>query len=129
MFANSQSGGFDLCALDLCKTPPLGLPVVYANTTSGMQALPNVLTIFYGGGFVHNVNTHIPISSGDELGLMGGVVSGTVKGCSRHQTGSRSVIIQGAGITRMGTLSLANNMNGVGVRIIPSQTKIVILAG
>ena len=128
MYANSQAGGLDVCPLDICKIPPVGIPIPYTNIASGAQAIPNVTTILYGGGFVHNIDTVIPISSGNEAGILGGVVSGVIKGRSKHVIGSKTVIIQGGGVTRLTTPNMANGNNGVGSRLTPSQTKILIQA-
>jgi hypothetical protein len=128
MFANCQAGGMDLAPADVCKTPPLGIPVPYANQANGSEAIPNVPNFIYVGGPVHNMNTIIPVTHNDEPGSMGGVASGTVAALSRHVTGANTIIIQGAPITRMTSVNLPNAQNTAGTRIAPSQTKILILA-
>ena len=129
MFANCQAGGMDLAPADVCKTPPLGIPIPYPNQANGPEAIPNIPNIIYVGGPVHNLNTIIPVSHNDEPGSMGGVASGTVAAFSKHITGANKVIIQGAPITRMTSVNQTNANNTVGSRITPSQTKILILAG
>ncbi|HEY4082587.1 MAG TPA: DUF4150 domain-containing protein [Burkholderiaceae bacterium] len=129
MFANCQAGGMDLAPCDVCKTPPLAIPIPYTNIANGAEAVPNVPTIIYVGGPVHNLNTVIPVTHGDEAGSMGGIASGTVAAQSRHVTGASTIIIQGAPITRMSSVNLPNQQNTSGSRLSPSQTKILILAG
>lgn len=129
MFANCQAGGIDLSPADICKTPPLGIPIPYPNTANGSEAIPNVPHIIYVGGPVHNLNTLIPVTHNDEAGSMGGVASGMVAGPSRHVTGANKIIVRGAPITRMTSINLPNGQNTAGVRLSPSQTKILILAG
>lgn len=122
MFANCSAGGMALAASDVCKTPPLGIPSTYANIANKPEAVPNVPTIIYAGGPVHNLNTIIPMTHGDEGGSMGGVASGTVAALSRHVTGSGKVLIQGAPQTRLTDTNLPNNQNTAGQTVAPSQT-------
>lgn len=128
MFANSQAGGMDLAPCDVCKTPPFATPIPYPNMANGPEAIPNVPHIIYVGGPVHNLNTIIPVTHNDEPGSMGGVASGTIAALSRHVTGANKIIIQGAPITRMTSVNLPNLQNTIGIRIAPSQTKILILS-
>ena len=129
MFANSQAGGMDFTGNDVCKTPPVGVPIAYPNRANGNEAIPNVPNIIYVGGPVHNMNTIIPVTHNDEAGSMGGVASGTVKAQSKHVTGANTIIIKGSPITRMASVNLPNNQNTNGTRVAPSQGKILILAG
>ncbi|WP_211470867.1 DUF4150 domain-containing protein [Collimonas humicola] len=128
MFANCQAGGMDISAADVCKTPPLAIPVTYSNMANGAEAIPNVPNIIYIGGPVHNLGTIIPVTHNDEGGSMGGVASGTVAGMSRHVNGANTIITGGAPITRMTSMNCTNSQNAVGCRSVPSQTKILILA-
>jgi hypothetical protein len=127
MFANCQAGGQDLAPADVCKTPPVGIPIPYANIANGNEAIPNNPTIIWGGGPVHNLNTEIPVTHNDEPGSMGGVASGTVAARSKHVTGVNNILINGAPVTRMTSVNLPNNQNTNGNRISPSQTKILVL--
>jgi hypothetical protein len=121
MFANCSAGGIAIAPADVCLTPP-GIPVPYTNIANKTEAVPNVPTILYAGGPVHNMNTVIPVTHGDEPGSMGGVASGTVASLSRHVTGSAKVIIQGAPQTRMTDTNLPNSQNTAGQSVTPSQT-------
>ncbi|TCW77512.1 type VI secretion protein [Burkholderia sp. SRS-46] len=122
MFANCSAGGMAMAGSDVCKTPPIAIPISYPNIANKCEAVPNVPTIIYCGGPVHNLNTIIPITHGDEAGSMGGAASGTVSGLSRHVTGSGKVMIQGAPQTRLTDTNLPNNQNTAGQTIAPSQT-------
>jgi hypothetical protein len=127
MFANCQAGGQDLAPADVCKTPPMAIPIPYANIANGNEAIPNIPNIIWGGGPVHNMNTEIPVTHNDEPGSQGGVVSGTVMARSKHVTGKNNLLIQGAPVTRLTSTNLPNNQNTSGTRISPSQTKILVL--
>ncbi|WP_323123566.1 DUF4150 domain-containing protein [Burkholderia alba] len=122
MFANCSAGGMALSGADVCKTPPLAIPVSYPNIANKPEAVPNVPNIIYSGGPVHNMNTIIPVTHSDEGGSMGGVASGTVSAQSRHVTGSGKVMIQGAPQTRLTDTNLPNNQNTAGQTVAPSQT-------
>jgi len=129
MFANCQAGGMDQASSDVCKTPPIAIPIAYPNIANGNEAVPNVPHIIFCGGPVHNLNTIIPVTHQDEPGSMGGVASGTVAAQSRHVTGANTIIVSGAPSTRMTSVNLPNCQNTSGTRVAPSQTKFLILAG
>jgi hypothetical protein len=128
MFANCQAGGIDMAPSDVCKTPPWGTPVAYPNQANGSEAIPNVTTIIFVGGPVHNLNTVIPVTHSDEAGTMGGVASGIFAAQSKHTTGASTIVIQGSPVTRMNSVNLPNSQNTAGTRLSPSQTKILILS-
>lgn len=130
MFANAQMGGVDLAFPDVCLTPtPAGpVPVPYPNVTVGAMAIPNVPNILFGGTPAHNMATTIPMSNGDNAGVNLGVASGTVMGPCRHLTGAFSVLVKGMPATRLTSISLQNSTNAPGARLVPSQTKVLLLA-
>ena len=129
MFANCQAGGMDMALPDVCLTPsPLPIPVPYVNVAAGTMAIPNALNILFMGMPAHNMATIIPLTSGDNGGILGGVASGTVMGPARHLTASFSVLLKGSPATRLTSLSLQNSTNISGLRVQPSQLKVVMLA-
>ncbi|NCC39875.1 MAG: DUF4150 domain-containing protein [Gammaproteobacteria bacterium] len=130
MFANAQMMGTDTGFPDVCLTPsPVGpVPVPYPNIAMGPMAVPNVPNILFAATPAHNLGTTIPMTNGDNAGLATGVASGTVMGPSRHLTGAFSVLIKGMPASRMTSMSLQNNTNAPGCRVVPSQTKVLILA-
>ncbi len=130
MFANAQMMGTDTGFPDVCLTPsPAGpVPVPYPNIAMGPTAVPNVLNILFMGTPAHNLGTTIPLTNGDNAGLATGVASGTVMGPSRHLTGAFSVLVKGMPATRLTSMSLQNNTNAPGCRVVPSQTKVLLLA-
>lgn len=130
MFGNAQMMGTDTAFPDVCLTPsPAGpVPVPYPNIAMGPMAVPNVPNILFMGTPAHNLGTTIPMTNGDNAGLATGVASGTVMGPSRHLTGAFSVLIKGMPASRLTSISLQNNTNAPGCRVVPSQTKVLILA-
>lgn len=129
MFANSQGGGMDIAAPDICLTPIVTpVPVPYPNMAQGTLGISNALNILFMGFPAHNLATTIPITIGDNPGVNTGVASGTVMGPARHVMGANSVLLKGSPATRMSSPTLQNSTNAIGARVIPSQTKVLILA-
>jgi len=122
MFDNCSAGGMALASSDVCKTPPLAIPETYCNIAERNTAIPNIPTMLISGGPIHNENTIIPTTSGDEGGSEGGVASGTVSAQSIDVTGSGKVMAKGAPVTRLTDTNLPNNQNTAGQTVEPSQT-------
>ena len=49
-------------------------------------------------------------------------------GPSRHLTGAFTVLLKGTPATRLTSVSLQSSTNAVGMRIVPSQFKVLMLA-
>lgn len=131
MFANTQMMGMDMGVPDVCLTPtPAGpVPIPYPNIAMGPTAIPSQVKVLILGAPVHNLSTTIPMTNGDNAGVAMGVASGTVMGPSRHLTGGFTCIVVGAPVSRLTSTSLQNSTNIPGTRIVPSQTKVLVLAG
>ena len=129
MFANAQLTGTDLGFPDVCKTPmPAPVPVPYPNIALAPMAVKAVYKVIFGGGPAHNLSTVIPMSNGDNAGVAGGVSSGMVMGSSRAVTGANTVLLGSMPATRLTSVTLQNGTNCPGLRVSPSQTKVIILA-
>ena len=131
MFGNSQADGMDQASPDVCLTPadPLPpVPIPYPNLAQSSMAVKSVATVLFAGSPAHNLSTMIPLTSGDEAGVKGGVVSGTNMGASRHTKGADAVLVGGAPVTRLTSPTSQNNGNCTGVRVSPSQTTVLVLA-
>lgn len=134
MFANCTAGGMNLASGDVCLTPPAppappipGVPVPYVNTSQNAVATGFFDKMIICGGFAHNLGTVVPVSAGDEPGVLGGVASGTIIGATRFITGSAKVFYGGKPATRLTSTTLQNNANTSGSTITPSQTKVLLL--
>jgi hypothetical protein len=86
------------------------------------------VTVFYFYAPAHNMLTVTPLSNGDNAGVATGVASGVVMGPKRHLTASFTVLVGGAPATKLTSVALQNSTNCPGVRAIPSQPKVVLLA-
>ncbi len=130
MFANTQMMGMDMGFPDVCLTPagPAVVPVPYPNIATGPMGTPAAYNVLIGLAPAHTLATVVPLTNGDNAGIATGVASGTVMGPSRHLTGAFTVLVKGMPLTRMTSMSLQNSTNCPGMRIVPSQVKVLVLA-
>lgn len=133
MFANTQMMGMDMAFPDVCLTPAPPappIPVPYPNIAMGPTANPGTACrkTFIMCMPAHNLGTMIPMTNGDNTGVSLGVASGTVMGPQRHLTGAFTVLFEGMPATRLTSASIQNSTNAPGVRLVPSQTKVILLA-
>lgn len=128
---SSNEKGQCLSFPDVCKTPAgeTAVAVPYANSArldqSDMSTVSS--TVFIVGKNAVTENTEITASTGDEAGVDGGVVSGTIKGPCRFRLGSSAVSIEGYAAAYCGTQIGQNGDNNNaphGVQVAPSQGKV-----
>ena len=128
MFANTQMMGIDIGFPDVCLTPPVGVPIPYPNIALGPMGLgfdPKVLWMCMPA---HNMATMPMLTNGDNAGLATGVASGTVMGPARTVTGAFTVIVGGMPLARLTSMTIQNNTNAPGAKIVPSVTNVLVLA-
>lgn len=129
MFANTQMAGMDMAFPDVCLTPmPAPVPVPYPNIAMGPMGVPAAYTVLFMCAPAHNLSTVVPLSNGDNAGVALGVASGMVMGPDRHLTAAFTCLVGGMPATRLTSASLQNSTNAPGMRIVPSQVKVVLLA-
>ncbi len=129
MFANTQMGGINFAFPDVCMTPsPAPVPIPYPNMAIASTAIPAQFKTLIMCMPAHNMGTTIPMSNGDNAGVAGGVASGMLMGPAKNVTGALSVLIGGMPATRMTSVSLQNSTNCPGATLVPSQTKVILLA-
>lgn len=130
MFANTQMMGMDMGFPDVCLTPsPVGpVPIPYPNIAAAPMGVPAAYKVLFMCAPAHNMSTSIPLTNGDNAGVATGVASGIVMGPSRHLTGAFTVLVGGMPATRLTSTSLQNSTNCPGMRTVPSQTKVLLLA-
>mgnify|MGYP001259480502 CR=1 FL=1 len=130
MFANTQMMGMDTGFPDVCLTPtPAGpVPIPYPNIAMGPMGVPAAYKVLFMAAPAHNMLTVIPLSNGDNPGVALGVASGLVMGPARHLTAAFTTIVGGAPATRLTSMALQNSTNCPGVRVVPSQVKVLILS-
>ncbi|UQA59695.1 DUF4150 domain-containing protein [Polyangium aurulentum] len=129
MFANTQLMGIDIGFPDVCLTPtPAPVPIPYPNIALGPMGVPAAYNVLFMCTPAHNLATTVVMTNGDNTGVLLGVVSHTVMAPSRHVTAAFTVIVGFAPATRMTSIAVQNMMNCPGVRLVPSQVKVIVLA-
>jgi hypothetical protein len=128
-FAITSGGGMDLGLPDVCLTGPVPVPVPYPNTALRAMGVAVADTILFAGAPAHNLGTVVPLTMGDEAGTAGGVVSGTDMGPDRRLTPCTSILLKGKPAVRLGAQGPQNGTNCMGTTVVPSQTKVLLLAG
>lgn len=130
MFANTQMMGMDMGFPDVCLTPtPAGpVPIPYPNIAMGPTAIPAYPKVLFFFCPSHNLATTIPLTNGDNAGVATGVASGMVMGPSRSVTGAFTVLIGAMPAQRLTSVNIQNSTNCPGLRIVPSQVRVLLLA-
>jgi hypothetical protein len=129
MFANTQMMGMDLGFPDVCMTPmPTPVPIPYPNIAMGPVGVPAAYNVLSFAAPTHTVATTIPMTLGDQPGVALGVASGMVMGPQRHLLAAFTVLSDGMPTTRLTSMGLHNGTNCPGIRLVPSQLKVLILA-
>ena len=129
MFANTQMMGTDMAFPDVCNTPtPAPVPTPYPNVAMGPMGVPAAYNVLFMMAPAHNMMTTIPMTNGDNAGVMLGVPCPTVMGPARHVTAAFTILVLGAPATRMTSVSTQNTFNSVGARLVPSQPRVILLA-
>ncbi len=131
MFASCQLTGVNIAFPDICLTPPLpptGLPVPYLNVSLQNLATGFAPTVLWMGAPAHRIlATTIPASLGDNTGVLMGIISHQVASTTRFLTGAFTVFVNKLPATRMTTICLMNGFNMIGMTIVPSQVKVLLL--
>lgn len=114
--ATQKPGGICFAFPDTCNTPSPGgpVPLPYPNQGDLGQAVRVSTTVRIGGKPLVLKDSEITMSTGDEAGSLGGVLSGTIKGKVTFATSSTRVKVEGKGVVRMGDITQQNNNNAVG---------------
>ncbi|MFA5702371.1 MAG: DUF4150 domain-containing protein [Advenella sp.] len=128
MFSNTQMMGMDLGFPDVCLTPPAMLPIPYPDMAMSPMAIPVCFNILHCFAPVHNLVTITPITLGDTPGIGTGVISHLVMGPSSPKTGAFTYLNRCMPTTRLTSINTQNGFNTLGMRIVPSQPKILVLA-
>lgn len=118
--------------LDVCKVPapPAGpIPTPFPNLATLNMALSTTTTVLFENMPVLVEMSETPISSGDEAGVAGGVISSTFIGPVACKMGSTKVKAQGKGVVTMTGMTAHNGKNPnvpVGMVVFASNTKVLV---
>ncbi|MCB9933618.1 MAG: DUF4150 domain-containing protein [Planctomycetes bacterium] len=131
--ASTKMSGTCLGVPDVCKVPAPPAPPIptpFPNTGMVMQASSGVSTkIKIENQPAILVNTKIPMSTGDEPGTLGGMISNKFKGEVIFKKGSMKVKFEGKGVCHITSITSHNGTNAnmpAGAQIAPSQVMVLV---
>lgn len=116
--------------LDVCKTPappaPVPPPIPYPNFGMVMQATGASSKVKICGSQAVTIKSEIPMSTGDEPGVAGGMVSSVFKGKVEWKMGSSKVKAEGNKVVHLTSMTMHNKGNAPGMQVAPSQVKVLV---
>ena len=114
--SHTGSGGKSLIFPDVCKTPTPGgpVPIPYPNLAESSNLSQGSTTVKIEGQPAAVRGCNYAISTGDEAGSVGGIISGKIKGKAEFILYSFDVKIEGKNACRMGDMMTHNDKNGLG---------------
>lgn len=132
--ATCKAGGQCMGFPDVCKTPAPPAPPIptpYPNIAMVPQANGATcsLKVKFAGQPACTTKTQIPMSSGDEAGSIGGMVSNMIKGPCSFKRGSVKVKVEGTPVVFLTSTTAHNGSNAnfpAGAQIAPSQVMVII---
>jgi hypothetical protein len=107
------SNGVTIAFPDVCKTPsPAGpIPIPYPNIAKSSDAAQGTKKVKCDGNSVCVKDSNFSMSTGDEAGSAGGVVSGKIKGKAEFLMCSFDVKFEGKNVARAFDIMLHNDKN------------------
>jgi hypothetical protein len=120
---------------DVCKMPsPAGpIPTPLVNIFQMNQANPGTLTqkVKVNGAQAYNAQTKIQMSTGDEAGSLGGVVSNMIIGPASYNPAgaSKKVMFEGKPALPIGSQTFQNgdaSFNTTGISAMPTQAVVIV---
>jgi hypothetical protein len=98
---------------DVCKTPTPGgpIPIPYPNIGKSSDTSQGTTTVKADGNMIMNKGAKYMMSSGDEAGNVGGVISGVFKQECEFLLYSFDVMLEGKNVCRMGDMLWHNKKN------------------
>lgn len=122
-------------APDVCKVPggPAPIPTPFVNIFQFNMTNPATAAqkVIIDGTQALNVQSKVPISNGDEPGVLGGVVSNVFigPGSISPASGSQKVMIEGKPAVSLGAMTFHNgdaSFNTTGSCPLVSQSKVTV---
>jgi len=114
--AHKGSGGMSMVFPDVCKTPsPAGpIPIPYPNIGKSSDTTSGPPTVKTDGEMPMVKTAKYSMTTGDEAGSAGGVMSSTTKGEAEFMMYSFDVKFEGNNVCRMGDPMFHNKKNIMG---------------
>ena len=110
---HKDSGGITIAFPDVCKTPtPAGpIPIPYPNIANASDTDQGSQTVKMDGNPICLEDSIFKMSTGDEAGSAGGVLSSKIKGKAEFVNYSFDVQVEGKKVPRAFDLMLHNDKN------------------
>jgi Toxin PAAR-like domain len=114
--AHKGSGGMSTVFPDVCKTPTPGgpVPIPYPNIGQSSNTSSGPTSVTTDGQMPMTKGANYMMSSGDEAGSAGGVMSGKIKGKCEFMMYSFDVKFEGKNVCRLADPLFHNDKNGMG---------------
>lgn len=113
-FAHKGSSGMSLVFPDVCKTPAPPappIPIPYPNLGKSSDTSQGTTTVKADGNMVMVKGAKYMMSTGDEPGSLGGIISNTFKQECEFLLYSFDVMLEGKNVCRMGDQLWHNKKN------------------
>lgn len=114
---HASSNGTSIAFPDVCKTPgppaPF-IPIPYPNIAMSSDTASGSQKVKMDGNPICTKDSNFKMSTGDEAGVAGGVMSGKNKGEAEFMLYSFDVKIDGKNVCRMGDSLFHNAKNAMG---------------
>lgn len=137
MFALSMGAGMNMAFPDVCLTPipspagPIPTPIPYPNIQMSSTTAPIVPNVLMGGTPAINMASKGLVSSGDEPGILLGVVSHLEVAQNLYLVGCITIITGGTPQQRLTSVTGQNAAgmvpNAPGMTCVPSQAIVLTL--
>jgi hypothetical protein len=122
MFVNGRgvvhqtSGGLSTVFPDVCQTPTPGgpVPIPYPNVGKAGDTSSGPSSVTVDGSMPMVKGAKYRLTSGDEAGSAGGLISGSAKGEAEFLMYSFDVKLEGKNVCRLGDPLFHNKKNAVG---------------
>jgi hypothetical protein len=128
--AATKKGGQAMGFPDVCKTPPAPpVPVPYPNIAMLQNADKTIKEVLVENKEIVVESSKVPSSTGDEAGVLKGVVSNTHRGEIKFKKYSSKVFAKGKKVVHHTAVTQHNGSNAncpVGCHSVPSQTKVFV---
>lgn len=114
--AHKGSGGMSIVFPDVCKTPSPGgpIPIPYPNIGKSADTSSGPSTVKTDGEMPMVKTAKYSMTSGDEAGSAGGVISSSFKGEAEFMMFSFDVKFEGNNVCRLGDPMFHNKKNIMG---------------
>jgi hypothetical protein len=128
--ASSKGGGMCMGFPDVCKTPAPPappIPIPYPNIAQCASATGESQKVKIANMGALKKDSEIPMSSGDEAGVAGGVTSSVNMNKCTYKKGSMKVKFEGAEAVHLTSMTSHNKDNfPAGMQIVPSQVQVIV---